>query len=84
MEHKPKLRPALPGSTPTPAFIRNNSVSNVYASLSAAASHANNYETTNDDQQLQDTTAAEQNKVKSLQKSNQFKSIQKIISKVCR
>jgi hypothetical protein len=86
MDHKPKLRPALPGATPTPTFIRNNSESNVYASITAAHQNKNsNYnEGSNDMLPLPESSGnskKDSNNINSV-KSSQLKAIQKMVAKV--
>ena len=83
MDHKPKLRPALPGATPTPTFIRNNSESNVYASITAA--HQNKNSNYNDDMlplpESSGNSKKDSNNINSV-KSSQLKAIQKMVAKV--
>ena len=86
MEHKPRLRPVLPGSTPTPTLIRNSSESNVYASITTVAIQNKN---SNNDDNANDmappgnysNNKKDSNNFNSV-KSSQLKAIQKMVAKV--
>ena len=86
MDHKPKMRPVLPGATPTPTLIRNNSESNVYASITAVHQNKNsNYNEGSNDMLPPSESSSNGKKASNninFSKSSQLKAIQKMVAKV--
>jgi len=89
MDHRGKVRPSLPGCTPTPKYVRNSIVSNVYASRTSSRSKTSFDETNIGEVEENENVDKKEEEVQKSKepnfsqiKASQLKAINRMIAKV--